>query len=99
MRLINLDKLLNDIHKTVKESNLVFHENEIMDCIENADIIDTDEDVEPVRHGCWILEKEPDGSPYCFHCSVCDGDFHYIGIKTAYDYCPNCGAKMDEVTK
>lgn len=53
-------------------------------------------DVEEIRHGKWLLEREPDGKPYCFHCSVCDSDFHHIGIKTAYDFCPNCGAKMDE---
>lgn len=52
-------------------------------------------DVAPVRHGRWLLEREPDGKPFCFHCSVCDSDFHYIGITVAYDYCPNCGAKMD----
>ena len=44
--------------------------------------------------GEWILEREPDGAPYCFHCSVCDADFHYIGIKAASPYCPNCGIKM-----
>lgn len=52
-------------------------------------------DVAEVKHGEWILEREPNGKPYCFHCSICDDDFHYIGIKVAYDYCPNCGAKMD----
>lgn len=52
-------------------------------------------DVVEVRHGEWVLEREPNGKPYCFHCSACDGDFHHIGIKTATDYCPNCGAKMD----
>lgn len=57
-------------------------------------------DAEPVRHGHWILEREPNGKPYCFHCSVCDDDFHYIDIKSATDYCPHCGAKMmDEVTE
>ena len=55
----------------------------------------SDADVAPVRHGRWILEREPNGKPYCFHCSVCDDDFHYICITVAYDYCPNCGAKMD----
>lgn len=49
---------------------------------------------EPVKHGKWLLEREPDGKPYCYHCSVCDSDFHYIGIVVAYDYCPNCGAKI-----
>ena len=52
-------------------------------------------DVEEVKHGEWILEREPNGEPYCFHCSVCDDDFHYISIVTKYPYCPNCGAKMD----
>lgn len=46
-------------------------------------------------HGRWILEREPNGKPYCFHCSVCDSDYHCIGIVVASDYCPNCGAKMD----
>lgn len=49
-----------------------------------------------ISRGKWLLEKEPNGKPYCFHCSVCDRDFHNTGIKTAYDYCPNCGSKMDK---
>ena len=52
-------------------------------------------DVAPVVHGRWILEREPNGKPYCFHCSVCDSDYHCIGIVVASDYCPKCGAKMD----
>lgn len=52
-------------------------------------------DVAPVVHGQWILERELNGKPYCFHCSVCDSDYHCIGIVVASDYCPNCGAKMD----
>ena len=54
------------------------------------------EDVVPARHGRWILEREPDGTPYCFHCSVCDSDFRHIGIMTATDFCPDCGARMDK---
>lgn len=53
------------------------------------------EDVQEVKHGKWILEKEPNGKPYCFHCSVCDDDFHHVGIHCATDFCPNCGAKMN----
>ena len=52
-------------------------------------------DVVEVKHGKWLLEYEPNGKPYCFHCSVCDGDFHYIDITTAYPFCPHCGAKME----
>ena len=52
-------------------------------------------DVAEVKHGKWLLETQPNGKPYCYHCSVCDDDFHYIGITMVSDYCPNCGAKMD----
>lgn len=52
-------------------------------------------EAEPVKHGKWLLEREPDGNPNGFHCSVCDGDFHNVGIRVAYDYCPFCGARMD----
>lgn len=47
------------------------------------------------KRGDWVLEREPDGNPFCYHCSNCDWDFSYIGIKTAYDFCPRCGVKMN----
>lgn len=50
----------------------------------------------PTKEGRWILEREPDGKPYCFHCSECDSDFSYAGINTAYSYCPLCGSKMND---
>lgn len=68
----------------VQEHRHILH---ILDKIPAADVVE-------VRHGRWLLERTPDGKPYCFHCSVCDDDFHHIGIMTVYDYCPNCGAYM-----
>lgn len=47
-------------------------------------------DVAPVRHGIWA-ETVTDGFLFV-SCSAC-------GFKTGridYNYCPNCGAKMDE---
>lgn len=50
-------------------------------------------DVEPVRHGYW--DDSFDGiTPYCSAC----GMSHRCLMRTP-DYCPNCGAKMDEDTK
>lgn len=47
-------------------------------------------DVQEVRHGRW----ENDG--HTLACSNC----HTINIRgIAWDYCPNCGARMDEVDK
>ena len=48
-------------------------------------------DVTPVVHGRWIPTKAPFMNE-CEDCSVC-------GYRTVwghrYNYCPNCGAKMD----
>ena len=52
-------------------------------------------EIEPVRHGRWILERKPDGTPYCLHCSECDPDFAVMYNGVATDYCPDCGVKME----
>lgn len=54
-------------------------------------------DVQEVKHGHWIPERDPDENNriQCYHCSVCDDDFHYIGAFIATKYCPCCGARMD----
>ena len=48
-------------------------------------------DAVPVRHGRWIPTEAPFMNE-CEDCSVC-------GYRTVwehrYNYCPNCGAKMD----
>lgn len=51
--------------------------------------------IDKKKIGKWIIERNPDGKISCFHCSECDPDFLYIGIRTAYQYCPRCGTKMD----
>lgn len=49
-------------------------------------------DVAPVVHGRWVPTKVPFMNE-CEDCSVC-------GYRTVwgrrFNYCPNCGAKMDE---
>lgn len=55
-------------------------------------------DVAPVRHGRWKDEFKEDAEAFVKHryvCTVC-GEWQTYG-KT--QYCPNCGAKMDEETK
>lgn len=50
-------------------------------------------DVVPVRHGRWIeQEKYTFGTMY--DCSIC-GD-RILDNGHSWNYCPNCGAKMDE---
>lgn len=46
-------------------------------------------DVAPVRHGRWIEATRDD--PCYYVCSICG---KMVDIEE--NYCPNCGAKMDE---
>ena len=50
-------------------------------------------DVAPVRHGRWEEASDGDG----IVCPFCRTDFCTIIYDTEYfNYCPNCGAKMDK---
>ena len=49
-------------------------------------------DVVEVVHGRWVeVHRTPFGSS-AYRCSVCEG---YMPFYNGYNYCPNCGAKMD----
>ena len=53
-------------------------------------------DVAPVTHGRWISVPHK----LARVCSVCNRDepYKFADIDAdVYDYCPNCGARMDEV--
>lgn len=52
-------------------------------------------EAEPVRHGNWIKYYETDNGR-CLRCSKCLMVF-WVGDGREGNYCPNCGAKMDEV--
>lgn len=45
-------------------------------------------DVAPVRHGRWIDAREYCGDYMCSNCEALYGT-------NKFNYCPNCGAKMD----
>lgn len=57
-------------------------------------------DVAPVRHGRWIMVNDSCGKYACSACGEIEqectewGAGHYNPVDK--DYCPNCGAKMDE---
>ena len=64
---------------------------EVMEIFDFVDHRVESADVAPVRHGRWVQTKSPFMNE-CEDCSVC-------GYRTVwghrYNYCPNCGAKMD----
>lgn len=80
MRLIDADKLMESLDP--KES--VWVGLVLSELIDNAPTVDA----EPVRHGYWVEAKYP-----LFTCSECGATYQDTGY--GYNYCPNCGAKMD----
>ena len=54
-------------------------------------------DVVEVKHGKWFRHNKKKHGDTCYYCSVCEK----MAIADGYcweltDYCPHCGAKMDE---
>ena len=61
---------------------------------DTLDYIDSEPaaDVAPVRHGRWGTHSD---RPDSLICSVCNYGFD-MWKHDPHNYCPNCGAKMDE---
>lgn len=53
------------------------------------------EDVQKVRHGQWINLKISISGDNSAECSLCGAVVHN-NFSNVINYCPNCGAKMDE---
>ena len=79
-----IKELMNDTPEQVGYSL-----EDAADCIRYMDAAD----VALVRHGRWEEASDGDG----IVCPFCRTDFCTIIYDTEYfNYCPNCGAKMDE---
>lgn len=59
----------------------------------NCPIIEVPEDVQPMKHGKNLNEEWHS----LFECSICHWSCWdtYCGDTDTYNYCPNCGARMD----
>ena len=79
-----IKELMNDAPEQVGYSR-----EDAADCIRYMDAAD----VAPVRHGRWEEASDGDG----IVCPFCRTDFCTIIYDTEYfNYCPHCGAQMDE---
>ena len=91
MRLIDADAF-----KAYMQDKYVLFDNTLADIDAQPTV-----DAEPVRHGHW---ERVNGRDY-WRCSCCykENRYAYSHNDTLLvlqdSYCPNCGAKMDEVTE
>ena len=53
-------------------------------------------DVAPVRHGRWIEQQKEYRIYGCSECNKVTLFEKWGDTVKPYDYCPNCGARMDE---
>ena len=94
MRLIDADELKKSIEEDeeLKSNNLAYLLMNLMTCyIDDAQTIDA----ELVRHGHWEVVNVGTSFYEERKCSCCKQV-----IKSNYwERCPNCGAKMDEVSE
>ena len=68
--------------------HFIFGIESVLEYVENLPAAD----VAPVRHGRWLDSKHKIFSnTYDYVCSNCGCDY----ALAKYNYCPNCGAKMD----
>ena len=91
MRLIDADKLIALLNKkyggdeNINESVLY-----LVGAISGASTVDA----ESVRHGHWVIER----GETVMHCNSCGWAYEYYGgLEEEWNFCPHCGAKMDEV--
>lgn len=85
-KLISANALIDDL------LNKSFYPAIVKRAIEDAPAVDVVE----VVHGEWILQKTPMAFADMLICSICE---YTLCSRVKTNYCPNCGAKMNEDIK
>lgn len=96
VRLIDVNKSIRQLEMCKTNANPLDYNTkatyaECIAMLKAAEVVEA----EPIRHGRWAHGCYPtvwygSGEPPEWICSLCH-DYTY----DTYDYCPNCGAKMD----
>lgn len=93
-----LDAKLCALHGELDENRIVYDAftDGFEECVVEVGKFQFAADVAPVVHGRWVEYPRP----HYFKCSECKYTVPYrkamwCNGKREYNYCPNCGAKMD----
>ena len=87
MRLINADALIDTLYD--HEFASYIDKGEVSTVINDEPTVDA----EPVKHGKW---KKIRGAINCSACKSSSWSMSFEGLVTAFNYCPNCGARMEK---
>lgn len=75
------------VYNCLKDFPCEYIKEDVLSCIDRVPAAD----VEPVRHGKWIKRTD---MRTAYTCSCCD-KLLFCDTYIDFNYCPNCGAKMD----
>lgn len=89
MRLIGYDALYQEL--LISKPAWIWANYDVDDVIKQVfDIVKAQPTIDALKHGHWI------DCYYDVTCSVCGTEFYKDDYcYEAFEYCPNCGAKMD----
>lgn len=102
MRLIDADKLTHLLGQEYSQTKYSGRKRIVISLVkEIARLIIAQPTIDPVKHGHWIEWEEYTDCPFWCKCSKCGrlGLFDDRDVMEKSDYCPHCGAKMDEATE
>lgn len=92
------------VFKQMEENDVELYGVHISECFDADRAIDALKeipaaDVKEVKHGFYVGEYDgyADGAPVyvMWYCSECECRFEDWDEEPTYNYCPNCGARMD----
>ena len=92
---IDLEETVTTLKRNSQKYFSSFHKGYVQAIEDLADIPAAK--VAPVRHGRWIEQEQCEESLYS--CSACGAEWITIEgtpKENGMDFCPHCGAKMDE---
>ena len=94
-RLIDANELMSNIHfYDEQQKNDVWRTSDIEALLAEQPTVDAVE----VKHGEWTVIEDDWNMDTIYQCSVCKEEFVTIDgtpAENLWNYCPNCGAKMD----
>ena len=91
---IDLEETVTTLKRNSQKYFSSFHKGYVQAIEDLADIHAAK--VAPVRHGHWIEQENWAPDDYYYTCSACGEDYNTIDGTPDYNFCPHCGAKMDE---
>lgn len=95
MRLIDADALFPDANDQMGKPVLA-HDKWGTSLSQLRAYISKQLTVDPVKHGHWTNAGVNNECFWLMQCSVCRGLASQVAEHFVYEFCPHCGAKMDE---